>query len=271
MPLDLVSRNSRPPDEHHPCPKCGPQCRTAANKTRKVMGVWHDANGTRTWCIRCGAKGYERRLPNRSGPSVQDAQKPRKDKSRAAAWLWSSSQPLKGTLGEVYLRKHRGIDLSHLPRTMRFKPAHDQYPAAIVTAYGLADGTEPDDLTIQNEVTAVHLTRLDENGRKLDKRMLGKVSGQPLCLAPINDAGGLAIAEGIEDALSVHQATGLGVWAAGSASHMAKLVDIFPDSVEVVTIIADPDIAGARAARALYEGLRARGIETRISNLEPEA
>ena len=34
---------------------------------------------------------------------------------------------------------------------------------------------------------------------------------------------GLGIAEGFEDALSIHQATGLGAWASGGASFMPKL------------------------------------------------
>ena len=48
--------------------------------------------------------------------------------------------------------------------------------------------------------------------------MIGRSTGAPIVLAPLTDALGLAITEGIEDALSVHEATGLGVWAAGSAS-----------------------------------------------------
>jgi hypothetical protein len=45
----------------------------------------------------------------------------------------------------------------------------------------------------------------------------------PIVVAPLNDLLSLAITEGIEDALSVYEASGLGVWAAGSAPHMAKL------------------------------------------------
>jgi hypothetical protein len=49
--------------------------------------------------------------------------------------------------------------------------------------------------------------------------MLGRSVGQPIVLAPVNDLGGLLIAEGIETTLACH-ASGLGLWAAGSASRL---------------------------------------------------
>ncbi len=52
--------------------------------------------------------------------------------------------------------------------------------------------------------------------------MLGPNAGLPIVVAPVNDRLGLAIAEGIEDGLSVFVETGLGVWAAGSAGNMPK-------------------------------------------------
>ena len=42
------------------------------------------------------------------------------------------------------------------------------------------------------------------------KITIGSPTGAPLVLAPMNDLLGLAITEGIEDAISVHQETGLG-------------------------------------------------------------
>jgi len=75
---------------------------------------------------------------------------------------------------------------------------------------------------------------------------------------------GLAITEGIEDALSVHQATGLGAWAAGSAPHMSKLAAaIVRAEPECVNIIADNDDAGQRHARELVTDL-----ESLVAKLE---
>lgn len=70
-------------------------------------------------------------------------------------------------------------------------------------------------------------------------------------LAPINDGLGLAITEGIEDALSLHEATGLGSWAAGSASRLPALAERIPSYVETVSIAADDDDVGLENANRL--------------------
>ena len=81
-------------------------------------------------------------------------------------------------------------------------------------------------------VVGVHITRLTPDGGKAPidpaKIMLGPMSGLPIVLAPGNDGLGLAITEGIEDGLSVFEETGLGVWAAGSAGNMPKIVAALP-------------------------------------------
>lgn len=265
MQPNLDRNNRRPPDYHMPCPACGPKCHTAANRNRKTVGVWEDRRGgRRTWCIRCGRKDRDK---YHAAQGTLPARPKEKDTSRAANWLWSQSQPLKGTLGEVYLRRTRGLNLPSLPATMRYLPPRGSHPASIVTAFGLAEGTEPFDLTLEAAVSAVHLTRFDENANRTGKLMLGAVSGQPLCVAPTNDACGLCITEGIEDALSVHLATGLGTWAAGSATHMPKLAQCVPTWVESITILADKDQTGLRNAKRLHDSLAGLGFETRLSCL----
>ena len=87
-------------------------------------------------------------------------------------------------------------------------------------------------------------------------------------LAAPNDRLGLAITEGIEDGLSILEATGLGVWAAGSASRMSALADSVPDYIESVTLIGDNDRAGAQAANSLARRLADKGITGRIKFLK---
>jgi Toprim domain-containing protein len=94
--------------------------------------------------------------------------------------------------------------------------------------------------------------------------MIGHSSGAPILLAPMNDLLGLAITEGIEDGLSVYEATGLGVWVAGSAGRMGALAAVIPSYTDAVTVVAHYDDAGRRGAADLSNGLRARGIEERI-------
>jgi hypothetical protein len=97
--------------------------------------------------------------------------------------------------------------------------------------------------------------------------MIGTPSGSPIVLAAPGELGGLAIAEGIEDALSVHEATGLGAWAAGAASFMPALATAVPDWIECVTIIVDDDDAGRTNADALADRLDCRGVGIRLVNL----
>ena len=261
MQPSLDHTGKRPPDYHLPCPRCASQCKTIAGRNKKTVGVWEDGKGgRRTWCIRCQAKDRDRSGRIDSAPSPQKTRS--RDTSETARWLWSQSKPLQGSLGEIYLREQRGLNLQSLPATMRFLPANGQHKASIITAFGLADGTDPSDLELEDDVTAVHLTKLDETGAKLNKIMLGAVSGQPLCLAPLNDACGLAITEGIEDALSVHLATGLGAWAAGSARHLEKLSKVVSSFTQCVSVIADTDPVGRQSAKRLVQDLNELGFET---------
>jgi Toprim domain len=81
------------------------------------------------------------------------------------------------------------------------------------------------------------------------------------------DLLGLAITEGIEDALSAHEATGLGAWAAGAAGFMPVLAAAVPSYIEAVTVYAHEDKAGQAGAHELAEALDHRGIEIRLEGL----
>ena len=86
-------------------------------------------------------------------------------------------------------------------------------------------------------------------------------------LAPPNDLLGMAITEGIEDALTVHQATGLGAWAAGAAGRMPALADTVPRYIECVTICAHADQAGRDGALGLADALDRRCVEVFIEGI----
>ena len=134
----------------------------------------------------------------------------------------------------------------------------------MIAAFGLATEPEPGLLEIADKaVRAVHLIRLAPDGRsRLDKITVGRGAlGSPVVVAPVNDGLGLAIAEGIEDALSIHLATGLGSWAAGGATRMQTLVVAVPKYCECVTVIGDDNATGRKNAGELAARLRARGVE----------
>jgi hypothetical protein len=92
--------------------------------------------------------------------------------------------------------------------------------------------------------------------------------GAPIVLAPPNDLLGLAIAEGIEDALSIHASTGHGAWASGGATRMPALADTVPEYIDFVTIVADSDPSSVKGAIGLSDGLRRRGIEHAVTFLQ---
>jgi hypothetical protein len=71
----------------------------------------------------------------------------------------------------------------------------------------------------------------------------------------------------IEDALSAHEATGLGAWAAGAAGFMPVLAAAVPSYIEAVTVYAHEDKAGQAGAHELAEALDHRGIEIRLEGL----
>jgi phage/plasmid primase-like uncharacterized protein len=259
------------------CPKCGCGVDRFAVNVRKQL--WH--------CRVCNAGGDivdlvqhldgvtfveavktltgEQLRPTATPPAPKgnsDGDKYEKGRRAYARYLWSSlRQPIAGTIAERYLREARGYS-GPLPPTLAFLPAREDKPPTMIAAFALADECEPGVLGEPRDVSAVHLTMIKSDGTgKADvtpnKIMVASPAGRPIAVAAMNDGmWGLAITEGIEDALSVHQATGLGAWAAGSAPHMAKLASaIVCAKPESVSIFADGDDAGRRHARKLASEL----------------
>ena len=128
----------------------------------------------------------------------------------------------------------------------------------MIAAFGLPAEPEPGELYLDGTaVRGMHITRLRRMVRARPtpprtKSCSGRRRDTPIVLAPANDLLGLCVAEGIEDALSIHEVTGLGAWAAGSASRMPALaLAMVPPYVEVINIAEDNDEAGRRHAHDL--------------------
>ena len=144
----------------------------------------------------------------------------------------------------------------------------------MVAAFGIPDEPEPGKLVIaEHQVKGVHLTLLTLDGRgkanvEPNKITPGPSMGWPIVIAPPNDLLGMVITEGIEDALSAHQATGLGAWAAGSAGRMPALAEHIPSYIDCITVCADDDAAGQRGAHALADALTGRGFEVLLENVK---
>jgi hypothetical protein len=172
-----------------------------------------------------------------------------------------------------YLRS-RAIEIA-VPGTVKYlAPRLPKHPhPAMICSFGFPHESAPGLLRMPPQrITGVHITRLQADGRgkagtDRDKIMLARSIGTPIVVAPLNDNLGLAITEGVENALSVHTATGLGVWAAGCASRMPALADAVPDHTACVTIVPDPDETGQRHAFALAARLMDRGIAVDVATL----
>jgi hypothetical protein len=183
---------------------------------------------------------------------------------RKAAGLWARHRPIRGTIAEKYLRG-RGITCP-LPVTLGYlPPGKPDYHPALIAAFALPHEVEPRILGKPHNVGAVHLTLLTPDGMgkaevKPNKLIIGSPGALPITLAPPNDLLAMAISEGVEDALALHEALGVGAWAAGAAGFMPKLVRRVPDWTEVVIVEVHPD-DGRRYAKQLADTLRHGGVE----------
>jgi hypothetical protein len=267
------------------CPTCGPSRRSLLNQRRKTLRIWRDDTDFATfYCARCGAKGYARRDcartvidPDKIARLRDEAARRHTDREdeqcRKANWLWRKAKQSHGTIVQTYFRT-RGIDCV-IPDTLRFlEPNKAEHHPAMIAAFAVPDEPEPGVLRVQDDVVvAVHLTLLKSDGSgkadaETNKIMIGPGRGLPIVLGPVNDIGGLLVCEGIENGLSARQATGLGVWAAGSATRMPGLADAIPMHAECLTIVVDDDPTGRNNAATLAKSARLRGfhVETLENN-----
>jgi Toprim domain len=189
-----------------------------------------------------------------------------------AAWLWSHRRAITGTPAELYLRAARRYS-GPIPRTLAFlPPAKPEHHPAMIAAFGVCDEPEPGVIGEPLNVNSVHLTLLKPDGSGKansdpNKLIVGRPLARPIAVAPPNDLLGLAITEGIEDALTAHEATGLGAWAAGAAGFMPPLASSLPNWIEAAIIYAHADKAGQGGARKLAAALARRGIEVRLEGI----
>jgi putative DNA primase/helicase len=172
--------------------------------------------------------------------------------------IWRDAKPAAGTTAERYLRL-RGISLTP-PPSIRFaigRHAPSQRGPWFIMVAAVQNLT--------GEIVAIHRTFLTGDGRKAPvepvKMALGPIGGCAVRLAPAGES--LALAEGIETALSVQQATGIATWAALGTANLARVE--LSAIVHEVIICADSDMSGVgekaaheAAQRFLREGRKVR-------------
>ena len=129
--------------------------------------------------------------------------------------LWRHAVPAKGTLAEKYLQ-HRGITIQ-IPPTLRFIPSLDYMPRIGFPAM-VAAVQRPDRKIIAVQITFLHPDGTDKAPVSTQRKTIGKLGSGAVRLGPAGDA--LALAEGVETALSVMQIAGLTCWASLGASRI---------------------------------------------------
>lgn len=165
-----------------------------------------------------------------------------------------------GTPAQTYLEEARGIRGLRLPkmsRTLRFHPAAMHSPSGLTLPAMLAQIRGPN-----GEALGIHRTYLKPDGSgKADvtpaKMMLGPSAGGAVRFGP--DAQIIALAEGIETALSVSRSSRLTVWACLSTSGLKGLILPPLPMAGVVVICADHDDAGLAAAEVTAARLEDEG------------
>lgn len=162
-----------------------------------------------------------------------------------AATLWGEGRDPRGTLVEVYLAG-RSLDLPDevAGEALRFHPAcpwRDEATGATIRVPAMIAAMR---CVLTDELRAIHRTRLDREGRKLGRRMLGPSAGCAVKL-DADDAvtGGLVVGEGIETCLAARQLGFAPAWAMGSAAAIGMLPVLA--GVEAVTLLSETDDAGA--------------------------
>jgi phage/plasmid primase-like uncharacterized protein len=115
-------------------------------------------------------------------------------------------------------------------------------------------------------LVGVHLTLLKPDGSgRIEKKLSAgsKPLGGAIRLYPLEVGKPLALTEGIETGLAVHQATGWPVWACVSAIGLERVQ--LPAEVLEVVIAADHDKAGLEAANGLARRLLAESRKVRLA------
>lgn len=229
------------------CPACG------RSERDKTLGLTIDADGKGVaHCFRCNLTESYRpdggaRLTNRSEPRIKAAAPSEKHDSLSdyGRDLWAASKPVSGVALDYLNTRHCRIPPADGDLRWHSSLKH---PTGYVGPALVARITD----ALTGEPLSLHRTWIRANGRKADvepPRLLlaaHRKQGGVIRLWPDESVThGLGIAEGIESALSLAWAYEP-TWSVIDAGNLAAL-PVLP-GVEVLTIAADNDVAGQKAA-----------------------
>jgi len=175
--------------------------------------------------------------------------------------LWNETFDIKDSIVEKYL-VGRGLLLQNTPKYIRYHPnlyhkPTGQYFSAMVSAitrYG------------SDEIIALQRTYLEGQGKANitpNKMLLGEAKGGGIVFG--STALKLIVAEGIETALSIYQATKISTWSCLSTSGLINIIVPPKNITPHIIIAADNDHAGVTAASTLSLRLLEKGYQVNIA------
>lgn len=204
-------------------------------------------------------------------PIVDVPRLERKNRARSVDYareIWVAAGPLTGTPAEAYLRTRRGITLP-LPPVLRFARIQVPKDSGLAEAFGNRPLPALVALVVAHDgtPTGIQRTYLTEQGTKALTRdgkvkfSLGNIRGGAVRLGPTL-ADGLALTEGIEDALSLIQMGAPSAWAAAGSAMLDGMV--LPPDVRSVVVGGDADEAGRAAAEKAAIAFVNAGRDVRV-------
>lgn len=159
----------------------------------------------------------------------------------------------------VYLKTHRGIT-PPFPEALRGRNIVHNERGLLMEPELVAALQD-----LKGNLCAVQVTTLDgetfaKAKIKTPRKTFGKMGGAACQLAPAGKTLGLA--EGLEDALSAMELTGIPTWAACGAGRLHQIA--IPPIVRELIIFADNDKPGQEAANKAADHFSERGLRVRI-------
>lgn len=213
------------------------------------------------WCASCrDQEAVGKALLGDAAPARPEADAepaPREDRRGAVRAMVERARPspiVPAYLGNRGLRLPPSAPLLYLANAKH--PSGRALPCMLALLHDLA-----------GDLVAVHRTFLAPGGTgkavvEPVRMTLGDVRGAAVRLYPV--APHLVVAEGIETAIAAAELLGLPAWAATSAGNLGDALAL-PPEVREVTIAADNDPPGRRAAKAAAARWRAEGRAVRVA------
>lgn len=248
------------------CPACG---------YKKAVSVGKGDSGYIAFCHACEESFYSGNSYRicESKPYRQNERKSYsadsymiKRRVKRARDAWRLSKPYNGTLAEKYLLARCAIDDTfpkEALRAIRYQSGAC-HPFTKEMGPCLLGGVEHVGKSNLLGVQQIFL-RADGLGKldhEVPKISLGKLKGGAVRLGECGER--LALSEGIETGLSFQTATGIPTWACLSTAGLRAIVLPKAPLATHITIAADHDEPGLRAADDLAERLTSEGRQVRI-------